>query len=284
MIEKWHTVEIKTDDLSKDSVANFLIELGSSGNEELQNSIKGYFREEKWNKNKENRLRTYLKSINELGYATKINGIRIIEHDARSWLKAWKKNYKEVVISDKVIIVPPWKSENDEKEVVIEPGMAFGTGTHETTKLVLKLMTDYIKDGDEICDLGTGSGILAITSLKLGAKRAVAIDISEDAITDARKNIELNRFGEQITLVKGGFEIVGEQIFNLVLANIDFNILLENKEKIRRSVKQGGYILVSGILEIEKDVFNTQFKANNLYLEKEEILGEWVGLAYRRIK
>jgi len=284
MTEKWCMVDIKTDDYSMDAVANFLIELGSSGNEEIKNGIRGYFRRTIWNNDREKKLKVYLNSLNELGYATKVNGIRINEHNDKDWVGEWKKHYKEVRIAHKLVVLPSWMSEGEKTEIIIDPGMAFGTGTHETTKLILHFISDYIKEGDHVCDLGTGSGILAIAAVKLGADNVVALDTDEEALLNAKKNSTLNKMDKKIKLIKGDIRLVKDLNFDLVTANIDFNVILDNRKDIIRCVKKNGYILISGILGTEKDVFHFRFKDKCVDLEREDTRGEWAGLVYRRVR
>jgi len=282
MIKKWITVEIKTDDLSKDAVSNFLVEIGSAGNEILADSIRGYFHEKEWDEVKRKNLITYIKNLKELGYETNVSSIRIKEHDERDWVREWKKYYKKVEVSEKISVVPPWIQGPNGSTVIIEPGMAFGTGTHETTRLVLRMLDNYIRENDVVCDIGTGSGVLAIASMKLGAKEVVAVDISEDAINDAENNIGLNNLSGKISLIHGGIEQIQGRIFNLLLANINFNILIENEIYLKESIKRDGYILISGILDFEKDEFNSCFEDDVFKLVESQVEGEWLGLVYRR--
>jgi len=282
MIKKWITIEIKTDDLSKDAVSNFLVEIGSAGNEILADSIRGYFHEKEWDEVKRKNLITYIKNLKELGYETNVSSIRIKEHDERDWVREWKKYYKKVEVSEKISVVPPWIQGPNGSTVIIEPGMAFGTGTHETTRLVLRMLDNYIRENDVVCDIGTGSGVLAIASMKLGAKEVVAVDISEDAINDAENNIGLNNLSGKISLIHGGIEQIQGRIFNLLLANINFNILIENEIYLKESIKRDGYILISGILDFEKDEFNSCFEDDVFKLVESQVEGEWLGLVYRR--
>ena len=283
MTEKWILVEIEINSYIKDPISNFLIELGSSGIEETQTTIKGYFLEEKWTISKKRKLFNYLKNLKELEPETKINIIRIEKQNQVNWLDEWKKYYKPVVVSDKITVFPPWLSVPDRNCVIIYPGAAFGTGTHETTRLVLKLLEKYIKKGDSVLDFGTGSGILAIASIKLGAKKVIAVDNNKDAILNAEKNICLNGLTERVYLIYGSITGLRKENFDLVLSNIDFNTLLNYKKYIEMAVRKDGYIIVSGILNIDEEKFNSQFESGKLKLYDIKIDGEWLGLVYRRI-
>lgn len=168
------------------------------------------------------------------------------------WSENWKQYYKPVKIGKKLLICPEWEQDRNEenrKLVIIDPGMAFGTGTHETTKLCLEAMEDYVQNGDVIFDVGTGSGILSVAAISLGAKSAVAVDIDELAVKMAGQNVSLNRMEDFISVKKGNLLDVVQGKANIILSNIIAEIICTMVGDLREHLCDGGIFITSGIIE-----------------------------------
>lgn len=171
------------------------------------------------------------------------------------WAEVWKKYYRPLPISDTVTVVPVWEkyeAKDGEKLVYMDPGMAFGSGTHETTRLCAALIEDYMKPGDYVLDVGTGSGILAIAAAKLGAGKVNAYDIDPVAVRIAGENVAFN--GVSDTVNCGVSDLLRdvdlrEGPYDFVSANIVADIILRMADDISRFVKEGGLLAVSGIIE-----------------------------------
>ena len=200
------------------------------------------------------------------------------------WANSWKEYYKPIKIGEKIVIVPAWeKYIQQEGEIIVrmDPGMAFGTGTHETTRLVIKLLEKYIKSGMRVADVGCGSGILAICASKLGAAECKAYDIDPVAVKVARENIKDSDLSEKVTcdtsdLLKGVDKSGGT--YDLICANIVADIIIRMTPDIAEYMSESSVILASGIIvERADDVINT-FEANGFYIvEKAEDNG-WCAL------
>ena len=174
------------------------------------------------------------------------------------WADNWKKYYKPVKISKSVTVVPKWEDytpSSGEKIIKMDPGMAFGTGTHETTRLCASLIEDYLKTGDIVLDVGTGSGILAAAASKLGAGRVYAYDIDPIAVRVADENISFNGCENVICgvsdLLKDAY--LPEGGYDLVCANIVADIIIRMAPDVARFMKKGGILAVSGIIERQAD-------------------------------
>ena len=192
------------------------------------------------------------------------------------WTEDWKKFYKIIEVGD-VKVVPIWKKDevSGGKIVYINPGSAFGTGEHESTRLCLSLMNSIPLTGADVIDTGCGSGILGIAALRLGAKSCLFRDIDPSALNNLKENLNLNGlFGkvEQGSLLEGI-----DKKCDLVLANITADILakMENAEKV---VKKGGYLIMSGIIDKFENPLLEKFLKKGFTLEKRETDGIWVGL------
>lgn len=174
------------------------------------------------------------------------------------WAENWKKYFKPINIGERLVIRPAWEPEtvqNGRTELILEPGMAFGTGTHETTRLCLELLSKYTTEQSEILDVGTGSGILAVAGVLLGAKRALGVDIDELSVKTAKENAKLNGVADKTEFIAGNLtDKVGGR-FNLVTANIVADVIMMLNEDILKFLSKDGIYIMSGIIDTrENDV------------------------------
>ena len=168
------------------------------------------------------------------------------------WSTAWKKYYHPTKIGERLVIVPCWeeyKTAPNEVRVTLDPGMAFGTGTHETTRLCMRLLDKIVKPENTVLDIGTGSGILAITALLLGAKSAVGVDIDSVAVRVAQENADLNGVGDKITLLCGDLTEHVSGTYDIICANIVADVILRLSSVVTQFMHKDSVLLVSGIIE-----------------------------------
>jgi len=180
----------------------------------------------------------------------------------------------------RVTVAPPWlehEAAGAECVVLIEPAMAFGTGEHETTRGVLTLMQDVIAPGQSVADLGAGSAVLAIAAVKLGARRAVAIEIDTDAIGNADENIARNGVAERVTLIRGDAAVLLPLIapVDVIVANIISSVIAEISPAMRRALAPGGRAIVSGILVEERDALVEALTRDGWTIGRELVEGTW---------
>lgn len=220
----------------------------------------------------------------------------------QNWMEAWKANYRPIPIGNRLIIVPAWLQSPDETRIPIkiDPGMAFGTGTHPTTQLCLEFIEEIIDggrwtmDGDSrstvhgppsVIDIGCGSGILSIAAIKLGADFALGVDIDEAAVKASRENAQANNVpDEKFALGVGSVAEVLEEKFEirsapLVLANILAPVLVRLFDSgMARLVAPGGVLILSGILEEQAELVIASARGNGLHLEAKKQSGDWLAL------
>lgn len=168
------------------------------------------------------------------------------------WSTSWKKYYHPTKIGKKLVVVPCWEEyslKQDEICVTLDPGMAFGTGTHETTRLCMQLLEDCIHANSTMLDIGTGSGILAITALLLGAKQAVGVDIDELSVKVAQENADLNHIGDKIELVCGDLVEKINGKYDVICANIVADVIIRLSKDVTSFMHKDSVLLVSGIIE-----------------------------------
>ena len=216
----------------------------------------------------------------------------------QNWMEAWKQHYKPILIGERLVIVPAWMDSPDPNRIAIriDPGMAFGTGTHPTTQLCLELMEKYFEDRLSsmvnrpwsIIDVGCGSGILSIAALKLGAKSALGVDIDTGSIENARENANTNSIGDELFLGIGSVQEILDNKFSfrkapLVVANILAPVIIRLFDAgLSELMEADGAILLSGILQEQAQNVIEAAQARGLRLNERRQMGDWVALAMNR--
>jgi len=183
---------------------------------------------------------------------------------ARDWNGQWARSVKPIRIGRRIVIRPSWARADPapgDIELILDPKQAFGTGHHATTALLLEWLEELIRGGERVLDVGTGSGILAMAALRLGAKTATGIDNDPVAIECAREYAEVNRFGSELELRVKTLEAIAPGPVDLVLANLDCNTLLASARLFEPYLKRGARVLVSGILPDDRSEIASAFEA-----------------------
>lgn len=223
-----------------------------------------------------------------LGQLRGVSDVRVSSLKEEDWANAWKDHFQVHKIGDRVVIRPPWREyqpKDDEVVIVLDPGMAFGTGLHPSTKLSMLGTEEVVKPGDTVLDVGTGSGILAIAAVKIGASKAHTVDVENVAVAATTENAERNGVSGRIAVERGsvglGEPFHGEQ-YDVVLANIIARVLIELSEAIVGHTRPGGAIVLAGIIESrEQDVIDA-FAAQGAEVTNRRFLEDWVSLVLRR--
>ncbi len=202
--------------------------------------------------------------------------------EEKNWNEEWEKSLNVIRVSDRIVIKPSSKSyekKNDEIIITIDPKMSFGTGEHQTTKLVIRLLEKYITKGMSILDAGTGTGILSIAAVKLGASGALAFDTDEWCYENARENTGLNNVSDEIEIRIGDIGAVPEKGFDMILANIQKNILLELSGEFSSRLKQKGLILLSGLLSDDEEEILKEYAAKGFSHLETIKMDDWIALS-----
>ncbi len=205
--------------------------------------------------------------------------------DDEDWAENWKSQYKPFRLGKHIVIRPGWEeydAEPTDKVVTIDPGMAFGTGTHETTGMCVSLVEEYVKPGMDVIDVGTGTGILAIAAAHMGAKHVLASDIDPMAVRVAAENIEINGFSDVIEAREGDLLEAADTTADVVIANIIADVIIMISAPVRAFIREGGVFICSGIArEREDEVIEALKKAGYGKLDKRND-GEWTAIACQR--
>jgi ribosomal protein L11 methyltransferase len=205
--------------------------------------------------------------------------------EEKNWNLEWEQSINVIEVTDKIVIKPTFR-EYEEKPgqivLIIDPKMSFGTGEHQTTKLMLMLLEKYIKKGENVLDVGSGTGVLAIAALKLGAKHSIAIDIDEWCLDNAKENSELNNVKDLIDIRQGEISDIKESGFDIILANIQKDILLKILTDIFQKVKPEGKIILSGLLTSDEDDIKKAYLDLGLKFVQDLTLDPWLALVFKK--
>lgn len=206
----------------------------------------------------------------------------------RDWNAEWRRFYKEVRPAPGLVVHPPWievETSPGEIAIAIEPAMAFGTGTHESTQLCLEALATTELRGRRFLDVGTGTGILAIAAVRLGAREAVAVDVDPDAVGCARVNVEANLGPDQdcgrVRVIHGSVEAAGEGPFDVIAANLESRFQLPILPAVRSLAAADGRILFSGLLASERDCFESRLRGEKLAVVRRWNRNGWLGVSAR---
>lgn len=242
--------------------------------------VKGYFHENEDIDKIKQIINTKLMELKEMGIDVGEGRLVISNINEEDWSTSWKKYYKPVKLGNKIVIKPTWEEyKANDGEIIIEldPGMAFGTGTHETTSMCIELLEKYLKPGDTIFDIGTGSGILSITSSKLGAGHVVGVDLDEVAVKSASENVSTNDL-KNVTILHGDLTNVLKGKANIIVANIIAEVVIGLTETIKPFMEENGLFIASGIIKERcNDVLNAMKAEGHKIIEIKE-KGEWVAI------
>lgn len=312
---KWTELSIYTTNEAVEPISNILHEAGAGGvviedRQDVQNDKQSPFGEiYEWKAEDFSeegvRLKAYLpvnsflgEAISEIKQAINnlssynidigLNKITLSEVNEEDWATAWKQYYKPVKISERITVTPTWeeytKETDDEIVIELDPGMAFGTGTHPTTVLSIQALERYIDENNEVLDVGCGSGVLSIASILLGAKHVLALDLDDVAVKTTKANIEVNHLSDFITVQQNNLvQGISNQV-DVIVANILAEIILLFEKDAFELLKPDGIFITSGIIQTKKEqVKEALINAGFAILEINE-MEDWVSIIARKPK
>jgi ribosomal protein L11 methyltransferase len=204
--------------------------------------------------------------------------------EEKNWNEEWEKSVRVIEVTDKLVIKPTFKdyeAKPGQIIITIDPKMSFGTGEHQTTKLVMQFLETNVNKGIKVLDVGSGTGVLAIASVKLGAESAIAIDIDEWCYGNGMENCKLNFVEKEVDVRLGEIKNITENNFDLITANIQKNILLNIAEEIQKRLKPGGLLILSGLLFNDEEDIVKKYSSLNFEMIEKKILDEWIALKLR---
>ena len=230
-------------------------------------------------------LAARLADLTDFGLETGQVSLESQELAEEDWADNWKKYYEPARITHDLTIVPSWtdyEATAGEKIIKLDPGMAFGTGTHPTTKMSLFALEQVLRGGETVIDVGTGSGVLSIASSLLGAKEIYAYDLDDVAVRVAQENIALNPGMDNIQVAAGDLLRGVDLEADVIVANILADVLIHLTEDAYRLVKDQGYLILSGIISEKWDMVRASAEAAGFFLETHMIQGEWNACVFKK--
>lgn len=203
----------------------------------------------------------------------------VIKIGSRNWNAVWESNFQAITIADRCHIRAPFHEPKPgvDYEIIIEPKMSFGTGHHETTALVVEWLLETSLQGKRVLDMGCGTGVLAILAAKIGASQVTAIDNYLFAYENTIENAERNNISH-MRILHGDAGLLGDETFDVIIANITRNVLLEDMAAYVKVLRQGGILLLSGFLAFDKDIIFAEGEKQGLQYAGEKTLKDWVSL------
>ncbi len=279
--------------LSEEDKAQMFVDIMPEGPEDDGIAYLNFYLEE--DEDKEAVLARVREALDELKGFMDIGEAAIQESQTedKDWINNWKEYFHQFYVDD-ILIVPSWeevKNEDKDKMILhIDPGTAFGTGMHETTQLVIRQLKKYVKKDTVLLDVGTGSGILGIVALKLGAEHVTGTDLDPCAVSAVAENKEANDIpDEKFQMMIGNIiddktvqDQVGYEAYDIVAANILADVLVPLTPVVVNQMKKGGYYITSGILDVKEEVVCEAVKKAGLTLVEVTRQGEWVCVTARK--
>lgn len=314
-MENWMEIKVLTTTQAADLISEILLEAGSEGTmiedkndvaanqrpegqwdiideaiaERIGDDVKvtGYFPIDEHLNDVIAQIQSELRRLRALELDFDLGKLEVITQgfENEDWAESWKKAFKPIRLGEHIVIRPGWAAFDPlpgDKVIEIDPGLAFGTGTHETTGMCTALVEKYVRPGQRVIDIGTGSGILAIAAAHMGADEVLATDLDPVAVRVAAENAEINGFGDRISCRCGDLLDVVDESGDVVIANIIADVIIMLARPVRERIADGGLFICSGIaVDRRDDVIRALNEADYEILDA-PVKGEWAAFAARK--
>ena len=283
MKEDYLKLTIRTDKPVNELIVGFLSGASATGFVEEPEKVECYFTKEMWTRQIEMLVVRFLDQLKSEGlvnsYTYALEEIKNID-----WNGQWESSIEPIEVTPNVAIKPSWKEYTGNADIVIEidPKMSFGTGHHETTRMMIQMIEKYLKRGDVVLDVGTGTGVLAIVAAKLGAKKVVGLDTDEWSIENARENVIKNDVADIVNILPGEISAVKSSVFDMVLANLNRNTLLNIAPDINQAIAKGKPLIVSGILTLDEGSIVSCYEETGLKFVESNHEGDWTVVVFKK--
>jgi ribosomal protein L11 methyltransferase len=286
MSKSYVEVEILADPSLAEALTGILAQLGFEGFWEDGSALRAYMRADRWSPALLDEIRT-VAGLVSWSSASTAPTISVREIAGRNWNEEWEKTIRPIRVTERIMITPTWHAVNPVPGrivVTIDPKMSFGTGYHESTRLVLRLMDGAVRPGTTILDVGTGTGVLAIAGVKLGASSAVAVDVDDWSYDNALENAGLNGVTDRVRVIHGDISAAPNNLFDMIVANIQRNIIEPILGEMLSRLAPNGLIILSGLLQADEEPILEALGAHCLLVRQRLFEREWLALAAGRAR
>lgn len=270
-------ISVPPDEQTREILPAALSDFPFEGFVEDDRGIHCYIKKDEWHGSIDSVIREIADQYN----LDLIDHISTTEIQHRNWNEEWERSIQPIHVSENFIITPSWHPVSDpsKKVIIIDPKMTFGTGYHETTRLMIHMMEQHIRPGATVLDVGTGTGILAIGAVMLGADHAVGIDIDDWSLENGIENAQRNGVDSKIEIRIGSMDVVSEDSFDIILANIIRNTILDLLDAMLAKVAPNGTILFSGLLTSDREIITRALNERGFSVNTVLQENDWIGMA-----
>ncbi len=273
-------IAVPPDENIREIVPAALSEYSFEGYVEDELGIHCFIKKNNWHDDIEN----IVKEISDQYNLSFVQYIKTTEIQHKNWNEEWEQSIQPIHVSERFVIAPSWNMGDDISKtvIIIDPKMTFGTGYHETTRLMIRLMENHITKDNTVLDVGTGTGILAIAAAKMGAKHILGIDIDAWSLENGIENTRKNEVESDIEIRIGSLEVVTESDFDIILANIFRNTILELLDAMLKKLSQHGRIIFSGLLVTDELIIEEALDKRNFKVISVLTENDWIAIAAER--
>jgi len=281
MADQYVEIEIISDGELRENLIGNLSQLGIEGFWEDGSSLRCYVSGTRWIPGMLDEVKAVIGRMTRSSSSVAPR-ISVRTLDNRNWNEEWEKTIRPIQVTDSIVVTPTWHTHDPSPGQIvltIDPKMSFGTGYHESTRLALRLLERYVKPGMHVLDIGTGTGVLAIAAIKLGAMHVTAVDSDEWSYRNALENMQRNEVATQVHLIQGEISSVPIQKFDIITANIQLNVLVSLVADMTIYLSRGGNVLLSGLLRPDRDPMIHALNVAGFTIMEELSENEWIALA-----
>jgi ribosomal protein L11 methyltransferase len=284
-MKQYLEISVSATEQQRELLIPTMIELGCSGFQETETELLCYIDKVRL---PDEQLSSFQDEVKRILLTISMNAeIKFRIFDEENWNEQWERSLQPVEVGSKIVVKPSWTSyDNREHRIVlqIDPKMSFGTGYHETTRLTLLFLEKYIRNGMDILDVGTGTGVLAIAAVKLGASHASGTDIDEWSILNANENVIANDLANTVEISGHSLNDFTQASYDLITANLTLNTNVEMLHEFHRILKNDGLVLLSGLLSQDEQSMKIHLHQRNFVVIETINENEWIAIAAKRLQ